>query len=877
MSPSAGAADSVTAAAMTRALDWFTSLGWTPFDFQRQTWDAYLRGESGLLHAPTGVGKTLAVWMGPVLDWMARNDTSTSPRKKTAPAKPETFARRRARCAPLEVLWITPLRALAYDTTEALLTPVEGLGLPWSVEMRTGDTSATLRARQRERLPTALVTTPESLSIQLSYPDARERLATLRCVIVDEWHELLGTKRGVQTELALARLRRWNPGLRVWGLSATIGNLEQAMQVLMGGAALRPTLISSSQPKAVVIDTLIPDQIDRFPWAGHLGTKLLQPVIEKIESAGATLLFTNTRSQAEIWFQSILRERPDWIGQVALHHGSLERKLREKVEKMLAAGLLRAVVCTSSLDLGVDFTPVDQVLQVGSPKGVGRLMQRAGRSGHQPGATSRIVGVPTHTFELVEFAAARDALAARQIEARIPLERPLDVLVQHAVTIALGGGFEREDLLAEVRKSHAYRNLSDDEWNWVLDFVTRGGEALRAYPQYARVQVENQLHVVKSRQMALRHRLAIGTISSDPAVNVRLISGGRLGSVEESFVSRLKPGDCFVFAGRLLEFVRFREMTVFARKAREVKGIVPRWNGARFPLSTQLGAAVRRKLSTALDGAALEPEMQSALPLIKMQARISRIPAPDELLIETTQTDAGWHLYLYPFEGRLVHDGLAVLLAYRLTKREPASIGATANDYGIELLSPAPIQLDETSWRELFSTDNLVHDLLNCLNATQLARRQFRDIARIAGLVFPGYPGLAPAQRHLQASSELIFDVFCEFDPNNRLLDQARREVLDDQLEIVRMRHAMERIAAMKFVMVTTDRLTPLAFQLWAESLRSNYLSSERWATRVKRMAELLERDPVHVTVGEELVKPRKSRMTKPRGVHMRVPRKPVY
>ncbi|HSF40206.1 MAG TPA: DEAD/DEAH box helicase, partial [Thermoanaerobaculia bacterium] len=377
------------APALSRLGRWFAGKGWAPFAFQREVWDAYRAGESGLIHAATGTGKTYAVWLAPLLEWMESHPEET--------ARP----RRRAASPPLRVLWITPLRALAADTEASLRAPLVDLGLPWSLERRTGDTSASVRDRQRSRLPTALVTTPESVSLLLSRPDAKDLFSDLRLVVVDEWHELLGGKRGAQTELALARLRRFRPELRVWGLSATLGNPDVALAALLGpGQSGR--LVRGEAPKEIRIDSLLPGTIERFPWAGHLGLKLLPQAVAAIEEGKTALVFTNTRSQTEIWYQELLEARPDWAGEIALHHGSLDRKVRDWVEDGLREGRLRCVVCTSSLDLGVDFAPVDRVLQVGSPKGIARLVQRAGRSGHRPGLPSRVTCVPTNAFELVE-------------------------------------------------------------------------------------------------------------------------------------------------------------------------------------------------------------------------------------------------------------------------------------------------------------------------------------------------------------------------------------------------------------------------------------------------------------------------------------------
>lgn len=821
---------------------WFATRGWTPFAFQEEAWSAYHAGESGLIHAPTGTGKSYAAWLGPLSRWIDAHPDATL----------------RTPAPPLQVLWLTPLRALAADTTATLLDAVVGLGLPWTVELRTGDTTATAKQRQRKLLPSALVTTPESLSLLLSYPESHALFAHLATVVVDEWHELLGTKRGVQTELALARLRHWHPALQVWGLSATLGNLPEARDALIPPTVLGETparLISADLHKSIDIETLIPANIERFPWAGHLGLKLLPEVVNAIEQAGTTLVFTNTRAQTEIWFQALVDARPDLAGEIALHHGSLEPALRRQIEDRLRDGKLRCVVCTSSLDLGVDFAPVDQVIQIGSPKGVARLLQRAGRSGHRPGARSRILCVPTHAFELIEFAAVREAVANRELEARHPLYAPLDVLVQHMVTVALGGGFEAEALYQEVRQSYAYRDLTRDQWQWALDFITHGGRALRAYEQYRKVTARNGVHRVTTAEIARLHRMSIGTITSDAMLTVKFVTGGALGTVEEGFIARLRPGDTFVFAGRLLELVRVKDLTAFVRSARRSRGIIPRWNGGRMPLSTQLAQAVRRQLEAARHGEFATDEMVAVAPLLSLQQRWSRIPGPNDFLVERMESRDGHHLFAFPLAGRLVHEGLSTLLAYRLTQAAPRTISAFATDYGFELLSTDPFDLDDAGWDRLLTTDRLTEDILACVNTTELARRQFRDVARVAGLIFTGYPGSKKSNRQIQVSSGLLFEVLADFDPDNLLLDQARREVLDQQLDVQRLRATLDQLAAMQRYVITTPRLTPFAFPLWADRLRTQ-VSSEDWTDRVQRMLDQLE-DAAPAPQGESNVNSR--------------------
>jgi ATP-dependent Lhr-like helicase len=811
-------------------LEWFNSEGWAPFPFQEEVWQAYLAGESGLIHAATGTGKTYAAWIGPLLEWL--RDYPARDRIPTA-------------SPPLRVLWITPLRALAVDTEAALLAPIEDLGLPWTVQSRTGDTPAGIRSRQSKRLPTALVTTPESLALLLTRNDTPALFEHLELVVVDEWHELMSSKRGVQTELALARLRRWKPNLRTWGLSATLGNLDVARDALLGvgpeGRQRAGRIVRGLVPKALEVDSLIPATMDRFPWSGQIGLQLVPEVVRAVEEGKTTLVFTNTRATAEIWFQALLAACPEWAGVIALHHGSLDRDTREWVEDGIRDGRLRCVVCTSTLDLGVDFTPVDRVLQVGSPKAVGRLIQRAGRSGHQPGAVSRLTCVPANALELVDVAAARDALARGAIESRPPVEQPLDLLAQHAVTIAVGGGFRSDELLAEVRTTWAYRHISDAEWRWVIDFVTHGGQVLGAYPEYNKVVERNGLYVVRDRMVAMRHRVSIGTIVSESAMKVKFVRGKTIGSVEENFIARLRPGDVFTFAGRALKFVRVRDMTAWVKKTSEKATVIPHWTGARLALSPELAEAVRVKLDEARQSLYHGPEMEAVRPILELQARWSRLPATDELLIERVRTREGHHLFFFPVEGRLVHEGMAALFAYRLAQLSPITFTLAANDYGFELLASEPARLEEALEAGLVSPDHLLHDIPASLNAAELARRQFREIARVAGLIFQGYPGTNKSVKQVQASSGLLYDVFARYDPDNLLLFQAHREVLERQLERSRLGRTLERIAAGRIIISDVERPTPLAFGLLVDRAREQ-VSSEKFLDRVRRLAAPLER-----------------------------------
>lgn len=796
----------------TPAEAWFAARGWTPFPFQREVWAAMAAGESGLLHATTGSGKTFAVWLG-------------------------ALARQRAG-AGLQVLWLTPMRALAADTTRALQEPLEALAPGWSVGQRTGDTPSAERARQDRRFPPALVTTPESLSLMLTREHAREELSSVHTVVVDEWHELIGNKRGVQVQLALARLKRWNPALVVWGLSATLGNLAESMATLVGHGQGR--LVQGKLDKALVIDTLLPHEPGRFSWGGHLGAQMLQPVVEELERSSTALVFTNTRSQAEIWYQLLLQARPDWAGLVALHHGSLDKQVREWVEAGLKAGTLKAVVATSSLDLGVDFLPVERVLQIGSAKGVARLLQRAGRSGHAPGRASRVTLVPTNTLELVEAAAARRAALAGRVESRRTPEQPLDVLVQHIVTVALGGGFDADALFDEVRSAPAYAALTREAFDWALAFCERGGDSLTAYPEYHRVKLVDGVWRVPDRGIAKRHRLQVGTIVSDAAMKVQWVSGGTIGTIEEGFIARLNKGDCFVFAGRVLEFVRVHEMSAQVRLAKKPKGVVPSWAGGKMPLSSEMAESVQALLEGAAQGDFFEPELQCAMPMLKTQARMSRLPTRGALLVEELHSREGHHLFIYPFAGRNVHIGLAQLLAWRLSRERPNTFSLSVNDYGLEIVAATALEDPLADPAALFASGHLLPDVLASLNSGQLAQRRFREIARVAGLVFGGYPGAPKSLRQLQASSSLFFEVFRTYDAGNRLLGQAEGEVLSQELEVSRLAATLRRLAALPIERVALRAASPFALPLMVERLREQ-LSTEKLKDRLERLVAQAE------------------------------------
>ena len=801
--------------------NWYKQKGWKEFEFQNQVKDAYLANKNGLLNAPTGSGKTYALFLPVLLEYIIANPDYSKSKKNG-----------------LQLIWITPLRALTQDIRKAMENACSEMGIAWKISVRSGDTSTKERNEQKKQMPEVLLTTPESIQIMLAQKDYASLFGNLKCIVIDEWHEILGTKRAVQLELSLSRIRAIHSTFKTWAISATIGNLEEAAEVLLGSEVNNGNyqLIKADIKKKTIIKSIIPDEIEKFSWAGHLGIKLLPQVMPIIEKSGTTLLFTNTRSQTEIWYQAILANYPEYAGIMAMHHGSIDGELRTWVENALHEGILKVVVCTSSLDLGVDFRPVDTVIQVGSPKGISRFMQRAGRSGHSPGATSTIYFVPTHSLELTEGAALKQAMADEVYESRDPIVLAMDVLTQYLVTLAVSDGFYPEQLFKEVKKTHAYSDLERSEFQEILSFITVGGNTLSQYDEYLKVDIEpNGLYKVNSRRVAMRHRLSMGTIVSELSMSVQFVSGGRIGTIEEGFIAKLKPGNVFWFAGRSLEYIKSKGMVAYVRKSTKKTGMIPSWAGGRMPLSSQLSKVLRQKISEAADGIFKDEELIALKPLLDLQNSLSKLPCDDELLIEYFISKEGTHILVYPFEGRLVHEGMASLLSYRLAKQKPMSFSLAMNDYGFEMLTDAEVPIEFLN-KTLFSLDNLLDDILHSLNANELARRKFRDIANIAGLIFTGFPGKNISNKHLQASSSLLFDVFEEYEPNNLLVKQAYTEALTVQLEEYRMREALRRISEQKIVVKVIERPTPFAFPIMVDSLNREKLTTESLEDRIKKM-----------------------------------------
>ena len=795
--------------------NWMMEKSISPFKFQVQTWQKFGNGYSGMVVAPTGFGKTYSVFLALISDFLNHPDNYKS---------------------GLKMIWITPLRSLSKDIAKAMQEAIDEIGLDWAVGVRNGDTDPKVRQQQVKNMPEILVATPESLQLLLGQKNHQRFFKNLQTIVVDEWHELLGSKRGVLVELGISQLRKYVPKLKIWGITATIGNLDEAMEVLIP-YPIKKTKVTAKEHKKIEILPVFPDEVEILPWAGHLGQKLADKVVPIILQSKSTIVFTNTRSQSEMWYQLLLSVYPDFAGQIAIHHSSIDSELRNWIEENLSSGKLKAVVSTSSLDLGIDFKPVDTVIQIGSAKGVARFLQRAGRSGHSPFETSKIYCVPTHSLELIEVAALKEAIKQNVIEPRDPQVLCFDVLVQFLMTLAIGDGFYPEETYERIKQIYTFQEITDEEWKSIIEFLTIGGSALKSYEEYHKVVVmEDGLHKVTSRRIAMLHRMNMGAIVSDAMLKVKFISGGYIGMVEEYFISRLKKEEKFILAGRVLEVAMIKDMTVFVR-ASKGKAQAPSYLGGRLPLSSNLGQYLREKLSIALNPKTSEKELKFLHPLLMNQEERSHIPKDDEFLVEMIKNREGYHLFMYPFEGRLVHEVMAALIAFRISKLAPISFSMAMNDYGFELFSDKEIPLNEENLGKILTRENLMNDVISSINAAEMARRKFRDIAVISGMVVQNFPGQQRSNKSLQSSAGLIFKVLEDHDPNHFLVRQAYTEVFNMQLQEQRLVEAFKRIEKSKIILKFANSFTPLSFPIKVDSLRQT-LTSEDLDARIQKLIQ---------------------------------------
>ncbi len=770
----------------SRFADWFAARGWQVRAHQLATLAAAQAGEHALLIAPTGAGKTLAGFL------------------------PSLIALAEAPDAPLHTLYISPLKALATDIARNLQAPIDALNLPIRVETRSGDTPANRRARQRERPPQILLTTPESLSLLLYAPEAADYFAQLRMIVIDEVHALAGTKRGDQLALCLSRLNNLAPNAARIGLSATIAHPEAMRRwISPDGRGAQTRLITAAPGAPPVIDMLIAPT--RMPWAGHMGLMAAEAILERIKSAAMTIVFVNTRAQAELMFEALWRHNGETIP-IALHHGSLAIEQRRRVEAAMAQGSLRAVVATSSLDLGIDWAGVDQVIQVAAPKGVARLMQRLGRANHRLDEASHAVLVPANRFEVLECVAAMASAALGELDGDAPPPGALDVLAQHVLGCACAGPFHPDDLYAEIIRAEPYAALPRSDFDDVLLYVENGGYALAAYERYRKLFRDAAGRVQVMNQRVVRQcRMNIGTIVEAPTLKLRLghASGPMLGEVEEYFASMLAPGDTFLFAGRRLRFVGLRETTLIATDGGAGEPKIPAYMGGRMPLSTHLAQRVRALLQNPAQWHDLPEPVRAWLELQRLR---SALPGIDDLLVETFPRGGRWYLVAYCFEGRQAHQALGMLLTKRMERFGDQPLGFVATDYVLGIWSARPV----TDIARLFARDMLGDDLEEWLAESAMLKRSFRAVAVIAGLIDRVHLSGERNRRQITINTDLIYDVLRKHDPNHILLRATRADAAHGLVDLARIAGMLERIDG-RLTHRALPRVSPLAVPVLLE------------------------------------------------------------
>ena len=789
----------------------FESQNWKPFLFQKKCWKHVLDGQSGLLNAPTGSGKTYAL-LAPILQTLHHNPS-------------EHF----------QAIWVCPIRALTKEIHHAAQRMIQALKLNVQAEVRTGDTTTSRKQLHWKKPPDLLITTPESIHVLLSKQGYSTKMQGLKYIVVDEWHDMMGTKRGVQVELAMTRIHALNPTSILWGISATIGNIEEAIQVLLA-TKKEPIFVRANIKKKISVTSIIPKDIHSFPWAGYLGIRMLKQVIPVIKKHTTTLIFTNTRSQCEIWYQQILEASPDLAGLMAMHHSSIAEEQRHWVEDSLKQGKLKVVVCTSSLDLGVDFHQVDGIIQIGGPKGVARFVQRAGRSGHKPGASSKIYFAPTHALELVEALALKQAIKNNIVEPCYPMYRCFDVLVQYMMTLAISEGFCPDTLYKEILQAHCYETVTTEEWQWCVNYLISGSDALQAYDEYKKLGLDSG-GIVRplNQKVAKHHRLSIGTIVSDQLLVVRYMNGRKLGNIEETFIAQLNPGTTFWFTGKALLLNHIKGDDVYVEPSKKPKGRVPSWLGSRMSLSSEMADELRYVISESNSLLKNTLEIKCLKPLLETQLKYSVLPKKNQLLVEKLHSADGYHIFIYPFEGRVAHEGLGGLIAYRLSKNNNITFSIAMNDYGIEILSDKKINLVLEDVKSLFDSKHLRNDLDASINKLEMARRRFREIAAISGLTFQGYPSQRKRAKHLQSSSAMLFDVFSDYDDKNLLYRQSYEEAMILQYEESRIRKVLQRMEAQEHLLVELEKPSLLSFPILVDRKRDR-ISSEKLSDQIHKM-----------------------------------------
>ncbi|HWA62029.1 MAG TPA: ligase-associated DNA damage response DEXH box helicase [Caulobacteraceae bacterium] len=774
---------------------WFESRGWAPRAHQLAMVEKGRAGRHALLIAPTGGGKTLAGFLPSLIELSEQPPANTS--------------------RGVHTLYLSPLKALAVDVERNLMAPILQMGLGVVAESRTGDTGVSRRQRQRVKPPDILLTTPEQLALFCAWEGARAYFADLRCVIIDEIHSVWPSKRGDLLALGLARLQTFAPDLRRVGLSATVDDPDVIRRWLGPDGAEDVDLVRGSGGAAPVVDVLLSE--GQVPWAGHTAQHAMPEVYEAIKRARTALVFVNTRFQAEFAFQELWRLNEDSLP-IALHHGSLSAEQRRKVEAAMARGLLRAVVCTSTLDLGIDWGDVDLVIQLASPKGASRMVQRIGRANHRLDEPSQALFVPANRFEMLECQAAREAIAENALDAEPEREGALDVLAQHIMGCACSEPFDLVKLYDEVTAAGPYRGLTWEDFELVVDFVSTGGYALRSYDKFRRiVKGRDGLWRVRNPETALRHRLNVGAIVSPAMLAVRIASGRRatpgrkIGEVEEGYLEVLEPGDTFVFAGNVWRLVGVTGLDVLVQPAPGEDAKMPSWGGSKFALSTFLARRVRQLMSDGDHWAVLPPDTREWL---ELQRDRSLIPAEDEMLLETFPKGQRHFLVCYPFEGRLAHTTLAMLLTRRLERLGIGPLGFVCNDYALTIWAMKP--MDGLDFDDLYAEDMLGDDLESWLAESSMMKAAFKACALISGLIERRFPGEQKSGRQITFSTDLVYDVLRRHQPDHLLLRCARADAARGLVDVARLAQMLARIKG-RIRHAALDHLSPFAVPMMLE------------------------------------------------------------
>lgn len=796
--------------------DWFKKKSWKIADFQKKSWDYYLKGHSGLISVPTGEGKTLAALGGPLIELMSQSQKDTP--------------------TP-HIIYISPTKSLARNIAISLENLLEELNLPFKIYLRIGDTEAAQRRFFKKHSCDILITTPESLALLMT--EQRKELAEhCRSIIVDEWHEFIETKRGSLLDLHLAELKRNSTDLKVWGMSATIGNLKEAAQVLT--YPKKPKLVQDSElSQELNFELIIPEKQDDVSIFGFANDATISFVCSKLSSKSTQIIFTNTRKTAEVWFKKILEFKPEWESLIALHHGSLALERREQVEEGLRLGQVKVVVATSSLELGVDFPKVEKIYQVGSLKSLSRAVQRAGRALHQPGKGKNISLIPVGFFDLLEPKSLELAKTAGNIENKHPIQRPFDTLIQYILCCACNDGFKENDLYKNLKNSYAFQDLSPTEFSWCVSFVDNGGQALSAYPQYQKIECLDGTYRFKDKRLEREHKMNIGTIVDDMNMEVKFLRGQSLGRISEVFASKLQVNDIFSFAGKSLKLIQIRDAKLLVRLSKGPAKLSAGWAGAILSSSENLMEQTEQLVAeisepSSWDNLDLD---KSVLRLFKLQSERSKWPKINETLVEDYFSKEGHHIYIYTFAGSVINQGLGHILAYRISNLLERTISVSANDQGLELLSSKPLEDFKDLLPKILSTDALEHDLKESLNYKEMSRRKFREICRVSILTPVNLLRGRKEARHLQASASLLFDVFSKYDPDNLLIKQADDEVFQNQLDFRRIHKVLTKLLISKKSYIHLKKLSPFAVTLYLERIKS-YVSSESLEKRLDQLKQ---------------------------------------